>query len=180
MKKCTWCGKKYSDDTDICTLDASPLVTVTAPPPTSEQNQANPVNPPSAPIATWKKINVRIKGKYAIAGIAVLILGISIFFLNYMGMLKTTAAESPRTRTENSGYSRKSKEDLLKDYAKSIHGDSAYIEIQGGFAGDSYQVIVEVPITSGDSAGGYNRYSYSATVDAEAQRVTSWNLYDHN
>lgn len=81
---------------------------------------------------------------------------------------------------KSSNTSHKSDNTLLKEYAKARHGNNAQVEIQGGFYGSSYQVIVRVQIASGQYAGGYDRFSYTATVDSSSQRVTSWELYEHN
>jgi len=92
------------------------------------------------------------------------------------GCGQNSKSETPK----NSQKSHQSDNTLLKEYAKARHGKNAQVEIQGGFSGGSYQVIVRVQIASGQYAGGYDRFSYTATVDSSAQRVTSWELYEHN
>jgi len=74
----------------------------------------------------------------------------------------------------------KSARTLIEEHAEALHGGKARVEIVSGFYGGAYQVTVHVRITRGIYAGGYDRFSYTVTVDEPAQEITSWELYDHN
>jgi len=78
------------------------------------------------------------------------------------------------------GDSYKSKDALLREYAKALHGNDAQVEILSGFSGGLYQVNVRVEIITGKYIGGYHTYSYTAAVDSSSQRVTLWELAFHN
>lgn len=94
--------------------------------------------------------------------------------------------QSPRVGSKSDGgavithSAKKSARRLIRDYAESLYGRNADIEIQSGFYGGTYQVIVRVPIASGIYGGGYDRSSYTVAVDETAQRIDSWQLYEHN
>jgi TM2 domain-containing membrane protein YozV len=76
--------------------------------------------------------------------------------------------------------SHKSARQLITDYAKDHYGRDADVEIEGGFAGGSYQVTVRTRVEGGTYDGGINRSSYTVTVDESAQQIKSWEMYDHN
>ncbi len=49
MKKCTWCGKEYSDDASICAIDQSPLVSDPPALPVPESQPETGSAPPEEP-----------------------------------------------------------------------------------------------------------------------------------
>ena len=57
MKKCTYCGKEYSDEATVCELDANPLVATksakAAPTPTVEMTGLNKLFSNSSGIFFW-------------------------------------------------------------------------------------------------------------------------------
>jgi prepilin-type processing-associated H-X9-DG protein len=98
-----------------------------------------------------------------------------LFNTNDVSMLLVWKPNEAFAPGGSSPGSYKSNDALLEAYAKALHGGNAQVEIQSGFYGGSYQVIVRV-----SNAGGIDRFSYTATLDSDAKRVTSWKLYEHN
>ena len=96
---------------------------------------------------------------------------------------KENSASNTSSRSGSSSSSssaHRSARTLIAERAEALHGRNARVEIESGFYGGAYQVTVHVPITSGIYAGGYDRFSYTVTVDEPAQEITLWELYDHN
>jgi TM2 domain-containing membrane protein YozV len=90
-------------------------------------------------------------------------------------------SDSPSVASNVSGFdSLRSNDTILTEYAKARHGKDAHVEVQRGFYGGGYQVIVRARIAKGQYAGGYDRFSYKATVDPVSHTVTSFDMYDHN
>lgn len=59
MKKCTWCGKEYEDDSQFCPIDNEPLVSATP----SDKNERNPFFEKRVGINGWIKSESSRKGR---------------------------------------------------------------------------------------------------------------------
>jgi hypothetical protein len=73
MKKCTYCGKEYPDDTTVCALDEQPLERV-GPPPVSQANTVTkPVMHPNvvAAVHAYANKHMLIGGLWCIGGLLV-------------------------------------------------------------------------------------------------------------
>ena len=151
-------------------------------------NEGYSTDTPKGETATGKSaIPANVTGKWVHIIGATAVLVCMGFFARFMvksatgqfGMRHSPASSQP-TQSASGLVIRKSARQLIQEYAEARHGRNADVEIVGGFYGGAYQVTVRVQIPSGIYAGGYDRFSYTATVDEESQRITSWQLYDHN
>ena len=125
----------------------------------------------SSPTQTWRGFQ-KSKVAWGIFA-AACILGV-ILVANHK------SSGSGGSHSSYSSSSHKSARQLITDYAKDHYGHNADVEIEGGFAGGSYQVTVRTRVEGGTYDGGINHSSYTVTVDESAQKITSWQMYDHN
>jgi len=84
------------------------------------------------------------------------------------------------SHSSQSGSHHQSAESLIKDYAKAEYGSGADVEVEGPMYGGTYQVTVRTRVVGGQYDGGINDATYTATVDTSSQKVTSWELVNHN
>lgn len=126
--------------------------------------------------------NIAPKMSWAVAAV-VIVIGIAA----ESGNSETKASDgssfisaSSQSAQHARNSSKKSDQQIIRDWAMNRHGRNANVDIQSGFYGGAYQATVRVQIHGGTYDGGYDRYTYTILLNKSAQQVTLAELVEHN